>query len=32
MECEEIGKAPHNGQQHRAASGAAGYGAKRHDR
>jgi transcriptional regulator with GAF, ATPase, and Fis domain len=26
MECEEIGNAPHNGQQHRAASGAAGTG------
>jgi len=26
MECEEIGNAPHNGQQHRAASGAAETG------
>ena len=26
MECEEIGTAPHNGQQHRAGSGAAGTG------
>ena len=26
MECEEIGTAPHNGQQHCAASGAAGTG------
>ena len=26
MECEEIGTAPHNGQQHRAASGGAGTG------